>query len=64
METSTIVILVLTLLFGLPTFIIIISLISGYTKSKLDDAAGSNTGWLGWIIAIMIVVAILFFSKL
>jgi Mn2+/Fe2+ NRAMP family transporter len=61
METSEMVMyIVLSIIFILPFVVVLFVLLSGLVKNKIDNAVGDESGWLGWIIAILIIGAIFY----
>ena len=61
MEKSEIILyVVLTIIFIFPIVVGLFVLLTGIAKSKLDEAAGENTSWLGWVIAVLIAGAIFY----
>lgn len=61
METSEMVMyIVLSIIFILPFVVVLFVLLSGLVKNKIDNAVGDESGWFGWIIAILIIGAIFY----
>lgn len=50
----------LAIVFGLPLILSVWFLISGYVKEWFDESTGNDSGVLGWIIAIIIGLLILY----
>lgn len=61
METSEMVMyIVLSIIFILPFVVVLFVLLSGLVKNQIDNAVGDESGWFGWIIAILIIGAIFY----
>lgn len=52
--------IILAIVFGLPLILSVWFLISGYVKEWFDESTGKDSGVLGWIIAIIIGLVILY----